>query len=329
MNSVSSPIITTTAARYGIYVADVMDTYTANPRNLTPSMQSTYSLAEDWCAIAYLVANDTYFLKKAALGVKPEDYVYYGVLAQSKSTPQEFILVIRGTSGFLEWVVDAHVGMVPFGSKDCGNVEGGFFQLYKSMKLLKKDEHPTAVRENAWQRIRSLLPANSQDDKLRITIVGHSLGAALACFTTLDFCTRAKLGDAVTGCFFACPRPGDADFASAFDKEVQSYTVYDYVADVVPNLPPNYPPLPTQFPPIVPSIPGPTGDSFVSLPQIYALDCNNSQAHILDNPKSNHHVLCYSAMLHYKAQADLFAWWRLLMRDGDFPLSIRGPTKCA
>ena len=112
---------------------------------------------------------------------------------------------------------------------------------------------------------------------------GHSLGAPLATYLTLDL-ARGPLQGRVSGCYFACPHPGDQAFATLFDQVAgtANYVVYNYILDIVPRVPP------TEF-------------GYSALSQVRVIQPDTAQAEITFDVGCNHHVVCYLAMLDYTA----------------------------
>src|SRR6202034_4599795 len=72
-------------------------------------------------------------------------------------------------------------------------------------------------------------------DRAGVTIVGHSLGAALATYLTLDL-TRAGLRARVSACLFASPRTGNQPFVTLFDQTIADYRLFNYMLDIVPRV---------------------------------------------------------------------------------------------
>ncbi|EJA0166393.1 hypothetical protein MQB33_003454 [Salmonella enterica subsp. enterica serovar Sandiego] len=77
-----------------------------------------------------------------------------------------------------------------------------------------------------------------------VTVLGHSLGAALATYLTAELAALMP-ASRVSACLFASPKPGDGDFASYFRHSVPHYQSFSYQNDIVPLTPPlGYSPLP-------------------------------------------------------------------------------------
>src|SRR5271155_1414980 len=109
-----------------------------------------------------------------------------------------------------------------------------------------------------------------------------SLGAALAIYLTYDLARSdiGKLGNNVSGWFFASPKPANQVFADRFQRVVSTYSVVNWQRDLVPNAPP----LP-----------------FVRLnnfnDNVLILTPGNTVAQPKDTPTCNHHAICYAQML--------------------------------
>lgn len=171
------------------------------------------SVSDDWQLIGHLTALDA-LLNAQAIGIG--ERVWFGFVAQSRHDPSEYAVVIRGTQTGLEWLIDSE-----------GTI--GFASIYDSMRLGLGNLHAASDIADAISA-----PAT-------VTVVGHSLGAALATYLTADLVTHVELGTHVKGIFLASPKPGDADFARKFDAVVgqDNYDSFAYLLDLVPHAPPS------------------------------------------------------------------------------------------
>ncbi len=265
-------------ARLGRLCAYAFDMFAAAPTVLNP--QPDPRLASGFWAIrGYLTAHDVILRPLSWLELFAPQ-VCYGFLAQSVAYPDDFVAVIRGTADVHEWVLDAKFAQVdhPLG----GNVEAGFYGVYRTLKYRAIGD---SVAMSAADGISQAV------GKATVHVVGHSLGAALATYLTLDLATASQ----VTGRFFASPRPGDQAFADAFASHVKDAVAYINPLDVVPEVPLGfgYLPLHCQFP-ITPQI---------------------AQAVIVGGPECQHHIYSYCALLDY----DLMNW--AAVPDIDKPLT--------
>ena len=186
--------------------------------------------------------------------------------------------MIRGTDGFVEWVEDAEFKPIPYtpmiplpAGHDNLEVEQGFWALYRSLSLITP----------AGAVIGPLAPAitaHATGTAGTVTVIGHSLGSALATYLTFDL-ARGSLGRRVTACIFASPHPGNHAFAALFDQTVADYNLYNYALDIVPRVP--------------------LGLGYARLPRRTAITPASAEANIRFDIGCNHHVVCYCAMLDY------------------------------
>lgn len=164
-------------------------------------------LSPRWKVLGTLTAIDAPFrFGKYKVGARE---VFYGWHLQSGS---EHVLAIRGTATYREWLVDAVVAPKT-AHAIAGRVESGFWSVYESLRI---DGKP----------IRSIQGP--------VTVVGHSLGAAIATYASLELATR---GVKVRGVFIASPHPGDARFCKAFGAVVPDHVMYANEADLIPRVP--------------------------------------------------------------------------------------------
>ncbi len=112
-----------------------------------------------------------------------------------------------------------------------------------------------------------------------VTFVGHSLGAALATYLTLDL-ARGDLGPRASACLLASPHTGDQAFVTLFNQTIADYRLFNYILDLVPRVP--------------------LGLGYMPLPRRTLLRPGTAEAHIRVNIPCNHHVICYCAMLDYE-----------------------------
>jgi hypothetical protein len=136
-------------------------------------------VAAGWKILAYITGEDSLLPKRPPKGPLPlvDQTVYYGYLAERPSG--EMVAVIRGTDGFVEWVEDAEIRPVPYTPQiampaGLGTmlVEQGFWTLYASMQLINPEGAPLGALAPAV--------AAAAEAAGMMTVVGHSLGAALA-----------------------------------------------------------------------------------------------------------------------------------------------------
>lgn len=270
-----------TAAACGLLAMHAMDMYRANPSSLTPPAADGLTAA-GWNIVAYITGLDTPLIdtnnQPLAGPLKmAEATVCYGYLA--KNAAGEMVAVIRGTDGFVEWVEDGEFVAVPYMPSlalEAGvpelTVELGFWSLYKRMQLVTP----------ANASLGPLAPAIAAavGAAAPLTVIGHSLGSALATYLTLDL-GRGDLKGRVDACLFASPHTGNQAFVQLFDATIANYRLFNYILDVVPRVP--------------------LGLGYCPLPHRTVLLPSTAEAQIRAQLACNHHVICYAAMLDYEA----------------------------
>lgn len=264
-------------AALGLLVQYAFDMHLADS-GVTPSPDPR--LLPKWTFRGYVVGQDALFrtgpLQIGAL-------TCYGFLAEATASPGTFVVVIRGTDGIIEWIEDGEFVQIPHPIS--GKVEAGFYGLYRTMQY---GGLPVA---------RGIAAATAGGD---VTVVGHSLGAALASYLTLDLATIHG-GPHTRGRFFASPRPGDEGFEALFDRSVADYLVYSYILDAVPHVP--------------------LGLGYTPLRNVQTITPGNSQAAIRLGLDCSHHIVDYCAELDY----GLADWSKFPPCDHGNVSCIKGP----
>lgn len=247
----------------------------ANPHNLTPPLDPR--AAADWTLIAHLTAMNALF---GAQAVGIGDRVYYGFVAFNKADPATHVAVVRGTEQAIEWFENIEGFLVP--GPPIGQVEHGFYSIYQSMRYHAPGELGDGIL--AAQGCTQAMPEGAT-----MTVIGHSLGAALATYLMTDI-ARIPFGASphcrqfsVGGELFASPRCGDEHYSRDVHSIVGglNYTVYNYIRDVVPHVPPALP----------------FGLGFQSLPSTVWITPATAKANITNKPSCNHNAFSYAAML--------------------------------
>jgi triacylglycerol lipase len=248
-------IVDLSPSRCAIIAAAAEDMFD-KPEDLSPALDSR--LIADWEIVSYIRARNAPLGFNGILGQS----VYFGFVARSKFDPLQYLHAWRGTEQPIEWFEDGEAVLAPcpFG----GSVEGGFWSIYSSAQ-------PSAP---------VTLPLGA-----KVHFVGHSLGAPLAAYDALAL---ANAGATVTASLFACPKPGDAQFAHAHDKAIgKGCQVYNFSRDVVPRLP----------------FSGPFGIGFQSLVNVNWIKPSDSKVKIHDGVACAHSALSYAALLGANVQS--------------------------
>ena len=270
------PFTNTTAAAYGLLAMHAMDMYRAQLNSLTPTPAAGLTAA-GWQVVAYVTGTDTVLRRGVAGPMQMAATITcYGFAARNAAG--ELAVVIRGTDGFVEWIEDAEFAPIPYAPTTALlagtppiTVEQGFWGVYASLRLI--DPNGAALGTLA-PAVVTLAGATGP-----VTVVGHSLGSALATYLTLDL-ARAGLGARVSACLFASPHPGDQAFVTLFDQTITDYRLFNYILDIVPRVPP--------------------GLGYAALPRRTVIRPSTAEAAIRFDIGCNHHVICYCAMLDYE-----------------------------
>ncbi|CDG20313.1 conserved protein of unknown function [Xenorhabdus poinarii G6] len=211
-----------------LYAAKMNEQYDNNP---TPPADPR--IKEDgWKIIAYISADDLSFSVTPKIAFP--NHVCYGYVAEKRASPGTYVIAIRGTDPAI-LLEDIHDGVIAFASpwrhSPKVTVSQGFFSIYDSMKLTvvePKSHHDDHLK--LAEAITQLIGANNP-----FTIVGHSLGAAIASYLMYEM---GPLAPNHSACLFACPRPGNSEFSKHLTQNFRHFAVFNYVDDVIPHLPP-------------------------------------------------------------------------------------------
>jgi len=187
---------------------------------------------------------------------------FYGFIARNQQDRHAYLLAIRGTEGWIEWLDDAMVHLVPFTQvPSAGRVYHGFDKIYSTLKVIKRhgvaagalqarpaielDFLPGSFAEQLEQLADGLEePAVQQRMRVNLAerprrsfiVTGHSLGAALCTLFVIENKEKKKF-DISTSCTFASPRVGNMEFARLFNQlPITSWRIVN-TQDVVPKIP--------------------------------------------------------------------------------------------
>jgi hypothetical protein len=121
----------------------------------------------------------------------------------------------------LDWANDLNAKPVP-GDGLPGQVHEGFLRSLDSLW--------TGVRDEVKTQLAQSVAATP------LFITGHSKGGGMAALAAMRFHTQEALTARVVT--LAAPKPGDKDFADAYNS-VMNHIRYEFAEDVVPHLPPS------------------------------------------------------------------------------------------
>ncbi|MDX7986625.1 lipase family protein [Xenorhabdus sp. 12] len=228
-----------------LYASDMNSQYYDNP---TPVPDPR--IEEDgWELVGYIWGNDLSVstdpdTNKKKLFQLPTT-VCYGYLAEMKGASGKYAVAIRGTdaSNLMEILRDIDTQLIsPWHNALEQQVHEGFFRIYNSLRFQPRELMP--YRNGSSNNYNQLDLADGLADfiKLRggsnITIMGHSLGSALASYLMYNI---APLIPHHYACLFACPRPGNQAFSLSIQENfchgAVNYEVFNYIDDLIPHLP--------------------------------------------------------------------------------------------
>ena len=271
------PISDSEAVKFGFLVMYAEDMYTEGTK--IPAIDPRIKEA-GWEVIAYLTAQDAILPKRSSLLPGQKQIielgvvVFYGFLARKSADPNEYAIAVRGTAGIAEWIIDAEFLPIANPREPGTTVEKGFWDIYESMDLISLDGK--VINDDAAKGIAAMVGGTG-----RVVVAGHSLGAALATYLSLE--TAKLLGPRLSACLFASPRTGDAAWAALYDKTVSDYRLFNYVLDVVPY-------VPFDLPPDI---------QYSTLSKATVIQPSTAQADVRLDLSCDHHLICYCAMLDY------------------------------
>jgi len=222
------------AAQYALLVMYAEDMYDALTDKTIVAPPIDPRINANWTVVGFITATDA-LADAQSLGLGTR--FYYGFLACSNADNGQYVAVIRGTANASEWIEDVEFVPMPAPATMAGTVENGFFSIYSSMRYAPLG---AAGDQPVVPGIAAAVGAS------RLTVLGHSLGSALATYLALDLTVSNNLQMPLSACMFASPHTGDAAFVQLFDQKVASYRVYNYSRDIVPKVPFmfDYSPLP-------------------------------------------------------------------------------------
>lgn len=277
------------AATLALLCADVLDVHKMNRNPDTEPQVPSWThfgsagVGGKWEIVGYLTADDEIaLLGRFSNGPKRS---FYGVLAYEAGRPHQYVLAIRGTATATEWAKDLEAMHADTSWGDGVFAHQGFYSIYRSMRYRPK---------GSTQEVAAVPAILEAAKGKQLTVAGHSLGAPLAVYLTLDI---ALAGGKVTGRYFASPRPGNVRLASEVEQRVSDYVVYRAEYDIVPDFPLSL-----------------LGFYYQALDGITFIGADGGLG-ISDDRLCRHHAISYAAMLQ-PTMMSVDQWRRRLEQNG-------------
>ncbi|PWA93656.1 phospholipase A1-II 6 [Artemisia annua] len=162
---------------------------------------------------------------------------------------RDIVISWRGTVQTMEWINDLKFDSVSAPEIFRGNhdikIQHGWHSIYTTGDP-RSPFNKSSARDQVLEEVRRLIELY-KNEEVSITVVGHSMGAALATLNAVDIVTNginkpigipSKKTFLVTAFVFASPRVGDSDFKKLFSshKDISILRVQN-AHDVVPHYP--------------------------------------------------------------------------------------------
>ncbi|KAI8525573.1 hypothetical protein RHMOL_Rhmol13G0241000 [Rhododendron molle] len=168
---------------------------------------------------------------------------------------RDILVAWRGTVKTLEWIDDGQVNLVSaseiLGKEHDPKVHEGFYSIYTTANPSSPSNDKSSARDQVNAEIKRLVE-EYKDEVISITVVGHSLGAAIATLNAVDIVANGlniyqgqpNKSFPVTAFVFASPRVGDSGFKKVFHglNHLRILRIRND-RDIVPDLPATLPPL--------------------------------------------------------------------------------------
>ncbi|GMP24740.1 hypothetical protein CsSME_00001903 [Camellia sinensis var. sinensis] len=211
-----------TQVTYDNFISDKLSKYAGS----NPLM---YRVTKYLYATSSTQVPDAFILKSLSREAWSKESNWMGYVAvatdegMAKLGRRDIVVAWRGTHQALEWVNDLQILLVSpskiLGEQDDDTkVHQGFYSIYTSNDP-RSPFTKTSARDQVLEEVRRLVE-EYQNEEISITVVGHSLGAAIATLNAFDIAANGlnipsnqpDRACPVTAFVFASPRVGDSDF---------------------------------------------------------------------------------------------------------------------
>ena len=213
-----------------------------------PDPNPSLDAYKDICADpTYTLLLDPAFLKKYSIlyNIQVQErhklsdvWSYFGFIAQHKIS-KNYVIAIRGTQNNFETLADEDIIPTVFKEyNNQGRVPQGFYKIFETSRIVSLPEDTSPITPVSLSKLASdpgkyMNGAGQQ----RITVTGHSLGAAVATYFAAAATVKQGTKFNLSLYTFASPMTGDQKFTSYASSNIaQSVRIYN-AEDAVPNLP--------------------------------------------------------------------------------------------
>ncbi|RAJ05522.1 lipase (class 3) [Chitinophaga skermanii] len=217
-----------------------------NAPNPNPSKEAYQNICDD---DDYALLVDRGFLSKFKIlyniQVKEMDnltpiFSYFGFIAQHKMS-KYVVIAIRGTQDKFETHKDEESAPVTF--KEYTNITArvpkGFYKIFENARVITLPDGTNNEIHIPLSEFAANIDKHINVSTAQITVMGHSLGAAVATYFAATATANRTLANKLSLylCTLASPMPGDANFVSTFNKNITGSARIFNVEDDVPNYP--------------------------------------------------------------------------------------------
>ncbi|KAF5944511.1 hypothetical protein HYC85_018588, partial [Camellia sinensis] len=189
-------------ATYNNFISDKLSKYAGSTRYAKKNLFAKLGLNPlKYRVTKYLYATsstqvpDAFILKSLSREAWSKESNWMGYVAistdegKAKLGRRDIVIVWRGTIQPLEWANDLQISLVPpskiLGEEDDDpKVHQGFYSIYTSNDPRSALAN-TSARDQVLEEVKRLVE-EYKDEEISITIVGHSLGAAIATLNAID-----------------------------------------------------------------------------------------------------------------------------------------------
>ncbi|CAM9125375.1 unnamed protein product [Ectocarpus sp. 8 AP-2014] len=208
--------------------------------NMAGEQKQEYDFSNEYEVLANLVCSPS------AFAVKEDNWFGFIAISRADHGGKEMVVVFRGTETVKEWARNAKVKMVPLeGAKQLSTLElgwarwnlmchEGFQQLY-----IGKPKHFESPRTVIHEQIKKWVEKGRVD---KVTVVGHSLGAAMCQLCAIDLAYSKVGGDIpILALAWGAPKVGNKTLATWVTEQPNLRILRISVAvDTVIRLPPDW-----------------------------------------------------------------------------------------